>query len=234
MKQRNALLKQRSLQTIAIWEEHMAHAAVFLTQTRSQSVAELAHLSRAETLGADQLELAYRSTALTSKERDLKNYFLKQFEKHRSRECDLGISLSGPHRDDLSIILHGKEARCFASEGQQRSCALALKLSQWKWLKTLTNQTPMFCIDDLGVSFDTHRENALYTRLETLGQVFVTSAHPPTLTCHLIQLRMVLRALVEYYARYAQGRARNRNGIGRDLALRKTQEENGRNNRNDG
>jgi DNA replication and repair protein RecF len=182
MKQRNCLLKQRDLEMVSIWEEQMASHAIVLTQMRAQTVLELGVLSHSETLGFDQFNLSYRSQALqttdTQSER-LKSYFLKQFEKQRSRECELGITLSGPHRDDLMILLQDKEARQFASEGQQRSCITALKLAQWKWLNALSDQTPIFFLDDLGVSFDQARERELYTRIECLGQVFITSARAP-------------------------------------------------------
>jgi DNA replication and repair protein RecF len=193
MKQRNLLLKQRSLPTLPIWEEQMAAAAAFLTQMRVQTVLELTPLTQNETLGSDQIELAYRSQALASVGPHLENlrlFFLKQFAKHRSRECDLGISLSGPHRDDLLITLQNKEARQFASEGQQRACVASLKLAQWKWLQTFADQMPILSIDDIGISFDQAKENALYKRMEKLGQVFITSARKPTqeLEGHLIHI----------------------------------------------
>ena len=189
MKQRNTLLKKRFLSTIAIWEEQMAAAAAFLTQTRARTVAELNLLTQSETLGSDRLELAYHSQAYSQAGDNLdslKAFFLHQFSKQRSRECELGISLSGPHRDDLIILIHDKDARNFASEGQQKSCVVALKLAQWKWLHELSDQTPIFCIDDMGVSFDLSREQALYQRMEQLSQVFITSARPTSAKAHLI------------------------------------------------
>jgi len=192
MKQRNILLKKRALSTISIWEEQMATAAAFLTRMRAHTVAELTLLSQSEALGADYLELTYRSSAFAAKGdhlEDLHAFFLNQFTKHRHRECDLGMSLSGPHRDDLIILVQGKEARQFASEGQQKSCVAALKLAQWKWLKDLSDQTPIFCIDDVGVSFDHCREHELYQRIEGLGQVFITSARPPVWNAHLISVQ---------------------------------------------
>lgn len=197
MKQRNTLLKRRSLETVAIWEGQMATAATFLTETRAQTVVELERLSQTETLGSDQIALAYSSqawsahTTTPSHRGDsslITDFFLKQLAKHRFRECDLGMTLTGPHRDDLTISLHSQEARRFASEGQQRSCAATLKLAQWKWLNTLTGMPPILCIDDLGVSFDPSRELALYKRMEELGQVFITSARAAPIDCHSIRV----------------------------------------------
>lgn len=192
LKQRNALLKCRSLDTISVWEEQMALSAAFLTCRRAQTVSELERLSQTETLATERLELGYRSSALSAAGADteaLHLYFLKQFEKHRKRECDLGITLTGPHRDDLNILLQGKEARQFASEGQQRGCVAALKLAQWKWLHALTEAPPALCIDDLGVSFDPTREEELYKRMQNLGQVFITTARATPLPCRSIGVK---------------------------------------------
>lgn len=192
MKQRNVLLKENALQTVAIWEEQMATAAAFLTQVRIETVAELNLLCQSETLGTDQLELLYRSSAFSTagdNTDQLISYFLNQFAKQRARECELGLTLSGPHRDDLLILVHQKEARHFASEGQQKSCVAALKLAQWKWLSALSEQPPIFCIDDLGVSFDLSRENELFKRMSELSQVFVTSARPNSWESHLITVQ---------------------------------------------
>ncbi len=189
MKQRNALLKTKSLKTIAIWEEQMAPSAAFLTHRRSQTVKELESLSQSETMASDQLALAYRSSApLSSAYEQLTHYFLTQFEKQRPRECELGSTLSGPHRDDLTIMLHDKEACKFASEGQQRSCITSLKLAHWKWLQQLLEEQPILCIDDVGVSFDRTREEELFKRINSLGQVFITSARPTGVEGHLIHI----------------------------------------------
>ena len=74
------------------------------------------------------------------------------------------------------IYVHQQEARFFASEGQTRSCVTSLRLAQWARLKTETQEVPILCIDDVGISLDSSRENKLYKQLGTLGQVFITSA----------------------------------------------------------
>jgi len=192
LKQRNMLLKSRSLATIAVWEEQMAISAAFLTCRRAQTIEEIQSLCQTETLAHEQLELRYHSSALASMGEGpaaVQSYFIKQFERLRNRECDLRVTLTGPHRDDLNILLQGQEARQFASEGQQRSCAAALKLAQWKWLYTLTETLPILCIDDIGVSFDPTREEELYQKMQSLGQVFVTTVRPSALPCHSISIQ---------------------------------------------
>lgn len=143
-------------------------------------------LCQCEELAGEPLTLSYHTPQVPQEE--LKHYFCKQFAKHRRRESELGMTLSGPHRDDLTILLRGKDARHFASEGEQRSCIAALKLAQWKWLETRVDQTPLFCVDDVGISFDSFRESALYKRMEQLGQVFITHLHPALLHSHSLHI----------------------------------------------
>lgn len=175
MKQRNALLKQKQLKNIEIWEEQMIPSATYLAKCRLQTTQELEKWVQSETLASDKISLSYRASSLS-------------FEKHRRREQELGTTLSGPHRDDLLILIHNKEARMFGSEGQQRSCVAALKLAQWKYLHALIDHPPLMCIDDVGVSLDKKREKELYHRLEGLGQVFLTSPHRKEKPCENAQL----------------------------------------------
>ncbi|MCH9625638.1 MAG: DNA replication and repair protein RecF [Chlamydiales bacterium] len=189
MKQRNALLKARSLKTIEVWEEQMAPSAAFLTLRRLNTIKELEKVCISETLASDKLNLEYKSSALNKtpfEHSPLITYFLEQFNKQRPREIELGMTLTGPHRDDLLIKLHEKEAHKFASTGQQHSCVSSLKLSQWKWLDALLGEKPLMCIDDIAVSFDAAREQELYTRVHTLGQVFTTSPQEPSIDCRSI------------------------------------------------
>jgi len=171
MKQRNILLRHNKLETIAIWEEPMAESATYLTLKRHETIQQLAKEKH-----VDSLTLSYQTTAPVNRDSEtIKTYFLKQYDKYRPREVDQGSTLTGPHRDDLMIYLHGQEARFFASEGQTRSCVTSLRLAQWARLKTVTEETPILCIDDVGISLDSSRENKLYKQLGTLGQVFITS-----------------------------------------------------------
>lgn len=180
MKQRNLLLKRKAFKTISVWEEQMAFSASFLVRKRMETVDELERLSTQETLASDNLSLFYRPYSkhfqANPDQVDLTDCFVNQFAKNRLRESELGSTLVGPHKDDLAILIHQKEARKFASEGQQRSCVTTLKLAQWRWLQNLIDDQPLLCIDDIGISFDQEREEKLFKRMESLGQVFITSA----------------------------------------------------------
>jgi DNA replication and repair protein RecF len=107
---------------------------------------------------------------------------MEQFKRSRRREMELGFTLVGPHKDDFTIVLASKEARFFASEGQQRSCMAALRLAEWKRLKTTTEETPLMLIDDIGMSLDSPRRSRLHEYMTSMEQVFMTTTEPfPTL-----------------------------------------------------
>ncbi len=192
MKHRNVLLRRRKIDTVSIWEEQMADSATHLTLKRLATIEQLGS-EEALSTQSDQLTLSYQTSAPVKKNPDaLKTYFLKQYEKQRPREIEQGSTLTGPHRDDLTILIGGHEARFFASEGQARSCVTSLRLAQWARLKKATEETPLLGIDDVGFSLDAEREKRLYSQLSTMGQVFITSPRKnpdlPDLT-HLIHIR---------------------------------------------
>jgi DNA replication and repair protein RecF len=182
MRQRNYLLRSKNLVTIESWEHEMAHAAAYIVFHRRRAVEDLQETSRRlyqELSGeASHLSLAYKTSAPSGAvENALKEYFLAQFQKWRRKEMELGMTLTGPHKDDLSITLGAKEVRYFASEGQQRSCVAALRLAEWERLKTLSGEPPLMLLDDVGVSLDQSRRARLLRHMSTLDQVFLTSTH---------------------------------------------------------
>ncbi len=179
MRQRNYLLRQSRLQTIDLWEREMAHAAEYLVSKRLQFIEDLtgasAPLHEQLSDSEGQLTLNYRGY---SEEDDLSAFFLKRFEANRQKEIKLGSTLSGPHRDDLDILIDGHEAKHFASEGQKRTCVAALRLASWQMLKERSGKTPLMLIDDFGLSLDKIRRRQFLEAVDNLGQVFITSVDP--------------------------------------------------------
>lgn len=180
MRQRNVLLKRKDLLTINSWEQEMALAAAYVTLQRTQAVADLQKLGNplhVMLTGEEHLlTLEYRSSCCQINDMQLlREHYLHQWNKMRSREKEIGVTLYGPHRDDLLIKIGHQEARLFASEGQQRSCVMALRLAEWQRLQALSQEKPLMLIDDVGISLDSSRRQKLLAHLKTLGQVFLTS-----------------------------------------------------------
>lgn len=183
MRQRNQLLRQKQLVSIESWEHEMAHAASYIVMQRRQSIQDLQSHSQAFyaylTEEKEHLGLEYCSgVSACQNENEIKNAYFQQYQKNRPREMVLGYTLSGPHKDDILIKIGGRDVRYFASEGQQRSCVAALHMGEWQRLKQIAEDTPLFMIDDFGISLDDKRRERLLHQLATLGQVFLTTTEP--------------------------------------------------------
>ena len=99
------------------------------------------------------------------------------FKEVQDSETRRGITLAGPHRDDVKLEIAGRNAKAFGSEGQQRTVALALKLAQGEILRELGGHPPIYLIDDVFGELDPRRRNALMNLLPTDTQKLVTTTN---------------------------------------------------------
>lgn len=177
MKQRNELLRSQSLETLSAWEQVMAPAASYLIIKRKQTAALLeGSASQWMTLfsqNREDLKLAY-SVLQDAKDEDLSTKLCSHWQKMRSKEMQYGATLTGPHRDDLSILLCGRQAKYFFSEGQKRSCTTSLRFAQWEHMTNLLGTPPILSIDDFGIQLDSERHKQLREQITRFGQVFLT------------------------------------------------------------
>lgn len=95
----------------------------------------------------------------------------------RGAEFARGQTLVGPHRDDLELLIDGRPARTFGSQGQQRTVVLALKLGELTYLQRATGEAPVLLLDDVLAELDVRRQNALLASIGEDVQTFVTSTH---------------------------------------------------------
>lgn len=174
MKQRNELLRENALATIESWEEILASSASYLIVQRKKAVSELASLVKGD------LELLYKPSLSFQTLEEIPERIKHRLNKLRHKEMALGYTLTGPHRDDLSLRVNGKEAREFASEGQKRTCLADLRIAEWERLLQRTEVKPLFSVDDFAVHLDAERQSAFENRLLELGQVFLTSPNQPS------------------------------------------------------
>ena len=100
--------------------------------------------------------------------------FAALLEANRQKEIYAGSSLYGPHREDLTILLDGEPAKVYASQGQQRSCVLSLKLAEAAAAAQITGEHPVMLLDDVLSELDEHRRSYLLTRMRE-KQTFVTA-----------------------------------------------------------
>lgn len=97
----------------------------------------------------------------------------------RTRKNDIARSVTsvGPHRDDIDIKINGQSARIFGSQGQQRSCALAMKLGEASVIKEVRGEQPVMLLDDVMSELDESRQDYILNHINN-GQVFITCCDP--------------------------------------------------------
>ncbi|MFT6239945.1 MAG: DNA replication and repair protein RecF [Akkermansiaceae bacterium] len=99
------------------------------------------------------------------------------FAEVEESETRRGVTLAGPHRDDVKLMIAGRSAKDFGSEGQQRTVALALKLAQGEVLRELGTRSPVYLIDDVFGELDLRRRNALMQLLPGDAQKLITTTN---------------------------------------------------------
>jgi len=104
--------------------------------------------------------------------------FRDKLLKEREREKIWGYTIVGPHRDDLVLEISGVNARVFASQGQQRTVVLALKLAQLEFLRQQLGQPPVLLLDDVASELDPSRRQLLLEKTTSGMQTFVTATDP--------------------------------------------------------
>ena len=94
----------------------------------------------------------------------------------RPREIGAGVTLSGPHRDDVEVLIDGFSAASFASRAQLRTAALSLRFAEAAYLQTCLGDEPVVLLDDVLSEFDEQRRSSVLDSFESFQQVIVTTA----------------------------------------------------------
>ncbi|MBU6428554.1 MAG: DNA replication/repair protein RecF [Cyanobacteria bacterium REEB65] len=193
LSQRNSVLKRIAEGTtessaLEPWNGPLIRLGAELASRRARAIAELA--PRAAEWHArisacnERLELSYvpgiplpeRSVQEAAIEAWLAAY-ASSLEASRSQEIGRRQTIVGPHRDDFALQLDGHPARAFASTGQRRTLALALKLAELELLKEAAGEPPVLLLDDVLAELDVSRQNHLLAAIGTHVQTFVTTTH---------------------------------------------------------
>lgn len=179
--QRNGLLRHlllspsRSLRdTLCAWDEQLVEAGAQVIERRIAYVGSLGGIARdihaSLSGGRETLTLSYQGRA---HDRDSLAALVDQ-----SREDDLrrGMTSAGPHRDDIRIQLDGHDAKAYASQGQQRTIALAMKLAEIDVMREMTGEAPVLLLDDVMSELDVGRRRELTARMRGI-QTLITCTH---------------------------------------------------------
>lgn len=173
--QRNNLLKQLSVNrelfpTLEIWNEQLVRYGKEIIESRKKFIEELNSISMAKHLrlssGKENLRLEYKPDVDPES-------FGKKLEENTERDIMLKQTNSGPHRDDIVFFINDNNVRNYGSQGQVRSVALSLKLSEIELVKNRINDTPVLLLDDVLSELDRSRQLSLFDETEGV-QTFIT------------------------------------------------------------
>lgn len=128
---------------------------------------------------AVQMQYAMAESETVPTAADATAHLAELLERLAPRERARGQTLAGPHRDDLLILLSGKEARRYASQGQQRSLVLSMKLAEVLLLRAVKDEAPLLLFDDVLAELDQDRQNRLVEAIPADVQTVITSTEPP-------------------------------------------------------
>ncbi len=183
--QRNALLKDvlknPGLEdTLDIWDTQIIRLGARLTKQRLEFIDLISKKAAEYHSGIsgdkEKLKLKYISSVSAKSgdsEEEIEQKFFERCKLNRQNEIVCGVTLSGPHRDDVEVIINGKNAKTFASQGQQRSAVLSLKLAEAAVLRERMGEEPVILLDDVLSELDSGRQDYLLNELEGC-QVFIT------------------------------------------------------------
>jgi DNA replication and repair protein RecF len=193
LKQRNALLKSAGparrnnldsvLATLDVWNDQLVNFGSQIIFARNQNINELLPY-----VSKSYAELAPTSKALNIKylpnvatesmtQTDLVVAMKEKLQERQQDELDRGLTLVGPHRDDMEVMIGELPAKGYASHGESWSVALALKLASFDLLKaTSPAGDPVLILDDVFAELDAARRNQLILRVKNVEQVIITAA----------------------------------------------------------
>jgi DNA replication and repair protein RecF len=192
-----------------VWDEPLARSGAALLLGRARALAELellaAPLHRRLTHGAETMSIRYcpawdpynpasqadepqRGLPIDAavdhtkwKPDDVRGMFLEHLRLTRDESVRRGVTVAGPHRDELRFLANGIDLTSYGSRGQARTALLALKLAEVEWLRRRGGEWPVLLLDEVFSELDVRRREDLLGDLERADQVFTTASDPEML-----------------------------------------------------
>ena len=173
--QRNKLLKdvydrKDLIETLDIWDLQLVNYGKKIIDRRNKFIVELNEIvgkvHEQLTGGKEHLQIYYEPSASSVD-------FETNLKKNREKDIKMKSTSVGPHRDDICFMADGLDIRKFGSQGQQRTAALSLKLSEIEIVKKVINDTPILLLDDVLSELDKHRQNYLLDSISDI-QTLIT------------------------------------------------------------
>lgn len=180
--EKNALLKTlrakgaKNDTTLSVWNEQLAGFGALVQKYRHEFLLKLESYAKEihKEITKEKFNLYYTPNINCDKIDNIKEEFFKKLETSQEREIDAGLSQYGIQRDDFKVTLNDLDAKIYASQGQQRTSVLTLKLSQTNHINSIKDEYPVLLLDDIMSELDISRR--LYLQEKIKGkQVLITS-----------------------------------------------------------
>ncbi len=166
---RNALLKQIlkggyvDQNELLAWSEQLSEYAARIYMARIRYMEGFSpyasHFLRDISSEKEELSLIYQADTEKTEFEEVKQAYRYCFTENLAKECAAGVTLYGVHRDDIEVQIGGKSARTYASQGQQRSIVLSIKLAEGEYAKHMTGDSPVYLFDDVLSELDEKRRD---------------------------------------------------------------------------
>lgn len=190
--QKNALLKDSNdnpslFSTFDIWDEKISEAGAEVIADRIDYIKKIEQKVKDIYCGIsgekEEMSIKYLSNVRYKSEdkKDIAETYFKTLQKNRPHDLYMKSTTSGPHRDDIEILINGISARKYGSQGQQRSASLALKFGEAEIIKEMKNEQPIILLDDVMSELDSTRQNYILNKIQD-KQVFITCCEKETVS----------------------------------------------------
>jgi len=212
LRQRNALLKKirklASTETpidltpyqsqLALWDAQLAAHGSRITRRRSRVIKRISPLAQnwhnRISGKTETLTLHYLPNIDWSEDNpeQVQQAFLEKIKQRAIAERQLGVTVVGPHRDEVEFNINDTPARSYGSQGQQRTLVLALKLAELELIEEVIGEPPLLLLDDVLAELDPNRQNQLLEAVADRFQTLITTTHLGSFDAHWIQNSQIL------------------------------------------
>lgn len=146
--------------------------------------------------GAENLEIKYQPSfplPIEAKQEEIRSIFAEHLTSKRSEEIRRGTTLIGPQRDDILFLVDGRDARLYASQGQQRTVTLSLKLAEYELINEFAGEPPIVLLDDVLSDLDDSRRSQLLDWVCGRCQSFITCTNLRSFSSEMLKQASVYR-----------------------------------------
>lgn len=201
VRQRNALLKEAvhggeidawSEQVVTLGASLVVHRLRLLDRVMEHAAARYAEMAAGEELGYTYADRCALATCPSLEAPVIAEAMRDEMDHRRHEERRRQVTLVGPHRDDIVLTVRGKDARSFASQGQQRTIALAWKLAEVAVVEDVLRREPILLLDDVMSELDASRRAALSEVVMSRIQTVVTTTNTGYFTDEMLERSLVV------------------------------------------